>query len=202
MKGQVSVPGPVAESPQDLRSQLAEYVAQQPAAKRSFHQWMQMAELASLAIPVVVFAIALYVSINWQTVPQTAIPTAWLCLPASIAPFLLLVGVHAIVLRVFPPTGLLGNTLRLSYPIPGGQGVKMQSLRVGRRAVGWGSGFVVLALIVAAFWGLFAYATWTVNLAMLEPLIRILASVVGVGIAASIAVSILYSLYRSIFRSR
>jgi hypothetical protein len=202
MKGQVSVPGPVAESKQDLRSQLAEYVAQQPAAKQSFHKWMQIAELASLAIPIAVFAVALYVSINWKAVPQTAIATAWLCLPASIAPFLILVGVHAIVLRAFPPTGLLGNPLRVAYPLPGGQGVKMQPLRVGRQALGWGWGLVVMALIIGAFWVVFAYAAWTVNLAMLEPLIRILAGVVGVGIAVSITVSILYSLYRSIFRPR
>jgi len=201
MKGQVSVPRPVTESPQDLRSPLAEYVAQQPAAKRSFHRWMRMVELASLAIPIVVFIVALYVSINWQTVPQVAIPTAWLCLPASVTPFLILVGVHAIVLRAFPPTGLLGNPLRVAYPIPGGQVDKMP-LRVGRWALGWGWGLVVLALISGVFWGLFAYAAWTVNLAMLEPLIRILASVLGIGIAASIVVSILYSLYRSIFRSR
>jgi CubicO group peptidase (beta-lactamase class C family) len=50
------------------------------------------------------------------------------------------------------------------------------------------------------FWGLFAYAVWTVNLAMLEPLIRILATVVGVGIAVSIIISILYSMVRGITR--
>jgi len=200
MKSTISVPegGTKSEPVQNLRSQLAEYVAQQPASKQTFHKWMRIAEVASLAIPVAVFAVALYVSINWKAVPQTAIPTAWLCLPASVTPFLIIVGVHAVGLRAFPPTGLLGNPLRVAYPIPGGQVSKMLPLRVGRQALVWGWGLVVMALISGAFWGVFAYAAWTVNLAMLEPLIRILASVVGVGIA----VSILYSIFRSIFRSR
>lgn len=201
MKSQVSVQGPVTESRQDLRSQLAQYIAQQPESKQAFHKWMRALELASLAIVVGVFVVALYVSINWKAVPQMAIPTAWFCFPLSFTPFLILVGLHAIVLRAFPPTGLLGKTLR-AYPPPAGQLGKTQQFRVGRQAVAWGWGLVVTALVAAAFWGLFAYAVWTLNLAMLEPLIRILAGVVGVGIAVSIAVSILYSIYRAISRSR
>ena len=126
----------------------------------------------------------------------------WFCFPISFTPFVILVGLHAIVLRAFPPTTLpLFSSIFLpGFPrgaMPGMPG-KKQQLRVEHQAVAWGWGLIVTALVVAAFWGAFIWAVWTFNMAMLEPLINIL----GVMLGVVIAVSILHSLYRSIFRSR
>jgi hypothetical protein len=185
------------ESTQNLRSQLAEYVAQQPASKQAFHKWMRIAELASLAIPVAVFAVALYLSFAWKSVPVKAIPTAWLCFPLSFAPFLILVGVHAIILRAFPPTGLLTRGTLQVYAPPAGQLVRTLQLRVGRKGVAWGWGVVVTALVVGAFWGAFAWAVWSYNPALTAAYIQILATLLGIMIAVSIVVSIVQKLLRS-----
>jgi hypothetical protein len=75
----------------NLRAQLAEYVAQQPPAKQSFHKWMRILEWVSLALPVGVFAVALYLSFTWKSVPGQAIAAAWFCFPVSLTPFFLLV---------------------------------------------------------------------------------------------------------------
>jgi hypothetical protein len=61
-----------------------------------------------------------------------------------------------------------------------------------------GLGFAVTMLLVAAFWGTFAWGTWTANWSIVIPMITILAVVAGVG-----AVFALVSdLYKRFFRSR
>jgi len=65
---------------------------------------------------------------------------------------------------------------------------------------GWA--FILLALVVAAFWGTFAYAVGTLDLAMIARLATIVGIIMGVGMAISITVSILYSIFRAIARSR
>ncbi len=203
MKSTVSVPqGGMKTAPaQDLRSQLAEYVAQQPASKQSFHKWMQILEWASLALPVGVFAVALYLSFAWKSVPAQAIATAWLCFPLSFMPLVLLSGLHAVGLRAYPPNGLLGKTIHISVPVPG-RVEKMAPLRVEGKAVAWGWGTVVAALVIGAFWGVFAWAAWTVNMALLTPLITFLGYALGIAIAGSIVFSIFRDIYRRITRSR
>jgi hypothetical protein len=187
--------GTTAEAKQDLRAQLAAYVAQQPASRQTFHKGMQIAEWLAVALIVAVFAVALYVSFNWASVPQVAIPTAWFCLPLSAALLAFLIGVHAIVLRAYPPTSLMGTQMRVYVPLAGKHGEPMP-LQVGRDAVAWGCAFVVIALFDAVFFGLFAYAAWTVNMAILEPMIRILSTTLGI----ALVVAILYSVYRAIVR--
>jgi hypothetical protein len=148
-----------------------------------FHRWMKRLEVASVGIIVAAFIIAMYVSINSKSVPWTAIPIAWFFFVASATPAMVLVGLHAVILRAFPPIVLPG---------------KKQRFVTGREAVWPGWSLILGGLGVAAFWGLFAYSVWTLNLAMLEPLVGILGVVIGVGVA----VSVLYSLYRAISRSR
>ncbi len=199
MKSGVGVQGAVAESKQNLKAQLAQYVEQQPESKQAFHKWMTVLEVASLAIVVGVFAVAMYVSINWKSVPPMAIPTAWFCFPISFTPFAILVGLHAIVLRAFPPTTLpLFSSIFLPGVPRGVMPEKKRQLMVERRAVAWGWGFIVMALVVAAFWGTFIWAVWTFNMALLEPLINIL----GVMLGVVIAISILSSMFRQITKSR
>ncbi len=192
MKSTVSVPqGGMKTAPaQDLRSQLAEYVAQQPASKQSFHKWMQILEWASLALPVGVFAVALYLSITWRTVvPTSAIPTAWFCFPLSFTPFLLLVGIHTIGLQAWPPTGLFGSTIRIYSPLLNPPS-RMQPLQTGKPAVAWGWGTIVVAMIAAAFWGAFIWAVWTTNMALIAVFIQVLGTLLAVIIVAKIVLSI------------
>lgn len=184
MKEGTSVQQEVAmdESKQYLKAQLAEYVEQQPKSKQAIHRWMKRLEVASVGIVPAAFIVAMYVSINWATVPQTAIPITWFFFAASATPAMVLIGLHAVILRAFPPIVLPA---------------KMPQFVTGQRAVSWGWGVMLTAVVIAAFWGLFAYSVWTRNWAMLELLVGILAAVVGVGVA----IQVVYSLYRSISRS-
>lgn len=206
MNGTVNIPedGTKTEPVQDLRSQLAGYVAQQPASKQSFHKWMRILEWASLAIPVGVFALALYLSIAWKSVPTHAIPTAWLAFPASFAPYLILFGLHAVGLRAYPPTGPMAGSFVFIVPgLPANAlREKRELFRVDGPAVAWGWGTVVLGLILCAFWGVFAWAAWTINMALLTPLITFLGYALGIAIAGSIIFSIFRDIYRRITRSR
>jgi hypothetical protein len=181
MSSQISLQWSVAGSKQ-AKSQLAQYLEQQPASRQAFHKWMKRLEVVSAGIIAAAFILAMYVSVAWKSVNPIMIPTAWFLFAASVTPATVLVGLHAVVLRAFPPIILPGTK---------------QKFVTGREAVGSGWGLVLVGLGIGAFWGLFAYSVWTLNLAMLEPLIRILGVVVGVGIA----VSVLYSIYHSISRS-
>ncbi len=111
------------------------------------------------------------------------IPVAWFLFAASAAPTLMFLGLDAIILRAFPPVVLPG---------------KLPRFVTGSGAVWTGWALILGALLVAAFWGFFAYAVGTFNMVMLEPLIRILAGVVGVGAT----ISVLYSIYQKASRSR
>jgi len=68
----------------------------------------------------------------------------------------------------------------------------------GSRAVWTGWAFILLAVVVVAFWGFFAYAVGTFNMVMLEPLIRILGGVLGI----VMTVSILYAMFQKISQRR
>ncbi len=206
MKSAVSLPevGSTIAPKQDLRSQLAEYLAQQPASKQTFHKWMRILEVASLAIPVAVFAVALYLSFAWKSVPAQAIATAWLSFPLSFALFLILFGLHAIGLRAFPRHPGRGSRRFVvpGLPCPRHEGEVAAAPGGWARLVGWGWGMIVIALVVAAFWGVFAWAAWTVNMALLTPLITVLGYALGIAIAGSIIFSIFRDIYRRITRSR
>jgi len=168
---------------QEVKAQLAHYLAQQPESKQAFHKWMKVLEVVGLAIIAATFAVAMYVSINWATVPQMAIPTAWFAFPVSVAPLMILIGAHAVGLKAFLPIVLPG---------------KSQQFVTGSRAVWSGWGLIVTALLVGAFWGAFAWVVWSNDMALIGTYVRILGTVVGI----VIAVAIIGSLFRQIFRSR
>ena len=89
----------------------------------------------------------------------------------------------------------MGTQMRVYVPLAGKHGEPMP-LQVGRSAVAAGCVFVLLAVFDAVFFGLFAYAVWTVNMEMLEPLIRILSTTLGVALTVAIG----YSVYRAVVR--
>lgn len=185
MKQVASIQQEVAmdQAKQDLKAQLAEYVAQQPESTRAIHRLMSFLTAASVAVPVGFFIRALYLSIMWKSIDPIQIPVWWLAFVASGTLPILVFGLHAVILRAFPPIILQE---------------KMSQFVTGGKAVASGLGLMLAAAAVAAFWGLFAYSVWTRNLALLEPLIRILA--VAVSVAASI--HFLSTLFRQISKSQ
>jgi len=185
---------------EQLKLQLAEYVAEQPESRQAFHKLMKDLEIASLVFVAALFILAMVVSIDWTSVPPQAIPTAWFAFVGSFSLTILLVGLHAIILRAFPPVGGLQYSMVHGYS-PVRMPAKQSKFVTGREAVIKGWGVVVMGLIAGAFWAVFGYASWTINMAILTPMITILAYVLGIGIACSIVYSIFSSIFRSISRS-
>ncbi len=157
------------EARAQLQRQRAEDLAQQSESTQSIHRWMNRLEVAGVGLMVAVFIVALYLSILWKSVHPMLIPIVWFAFAASIAPTLFFSGLDSILLRAFPTSVM-----------PGGA----QKFVTGNTAVWIGVGFLVLALIVAAFWSVFAYATLTLNFTLLQPLIGFL----GVLMAAAILI--------------
>lgn len=182
------------------KQQLAQYVAQQPPASQALHKWMKALENASLLIPAVLFVLALYLSFAWQNLPwnltTSAIPTAWFAFVGSFCITILLFGLHAVLLQAFPPVeGMTYSTVRAYNPLK--TPTRQTKFYTGRQALNRGWGIVVAAVLGCAFWGVFAWAAWNENWAILTPMITVLAYILGI----SIAVSIIYSIVRSIFRA-
>lgn len=169
------------EARQQLKLQLAQYLEQQSASKQAFHKWMKRLEAVSMGVILAAFLVALYFSIAWKSVNPLIIPIAWFAFAASGSLLIVLNGLHTAVLRVLLPGILLGNK---------------QKFVTGSGAMWIGLAFILGGLVYAAFWGLFAYATWTVNFEILRPLIGFLGVVMGVGIA----VSILFKMFSTLFQ--
>jgi hypothetical protein len=157
-----------------LKAQLAEYLAGHPETQ-SAHKWMKRVDSAGLGIVVAAFAVALYGSFTWASVNPSMIPVAWFFFATCCSLFVMLLGLHAILIRAFPPVILPG---------------KPQKFASGSAAVWTGVAFIVGGLILAGLWIAFAYSTVTFNLAMIAPLTNILGIVVGIGIVLSIAVAV------------
>jgi hypothetical protein len=171
------------EARENLKTQLGQYLAEQQESTQSLHRWMRRLEMASVGIIAAAFIAALYISITWKSVNTIIIPVAWFFFAASIAPAMLFVGLDTITLKAFPPIVLPGRQMKFVS---------------GSGAVWTGWAFILLAMIVAAFWGFFAYAVGTFNMVMLGPLIRILSGMVGI----LMTVSIFYALLKKFSERR
>jgi hypothetical protein len=150
-----------------LKRQLALHLEQQSESTRSLHKWMTRLELASLGIIVAAFGVALAVSIAWKSVNPLTIPVAWFVFAVSPSLTMVLAGLHAMRLRAFPPVILPGKT---------------QKFVTGRAAVWTGLGTIALGLATGTFWGFFAYAVGTFNLALIAPLANVLGILMGIAI--------------------
>ena len=155
------------EAREQLKLQLAHYLAQQTESTRSLHKWMKHLEMASLGVIAVAFLVALAISIAWKSVNPLTIPVAWFVFAASTSLNMAIVGLHAMSLRAFPPAVLPG---------------KKQKFVTGHAAVWAGLGTIGLGLVTGAFWGFFAYAVGTFNLALIAPLANILGILMGIAI--------------------
>lgn len=171
------------EAREHLKAQLAEYLAGQPESTRATHTWMKRVDTAGLGIAIAAFAVALYGSFTWASVNPSMIPVAWFFFATCCSLFVMLLGLHASLIRAFPPVILPG---------------KPQKFVSGSAAVWIGAASIVGGLILAALWVAFAYSTATFNLAMIAPLTNTLGIVMSVAIIGSIV----YSIYQKATQSR
>jgi uncharacterized membrane protein (DUF485 family) len=165
-----------------LKAQLAEYLAQSPESIRSTHTWMKRVDVAGLGIVLTVFAVALFGSFTWPSVNLTMIPIAWFFFATCLSLMVVVTGLHAILIRAYPPVILPG---------------KVQKFVSGSVAIWIGAASIVGGILMAALWVAFAYSTATFNLAMIVPLMNIL----GVVMSIAIVVSIIYSIYQKATQS-
>jgi hypothetical protein len=175
------------EERKQFELQLARHLEQQPESTLTIHRWMRRLEVASVVITAAAFLAALGISFAWKSVDPRAVPIAWFVFAFSAAPILILLGMDAIILRAFPA---------VSYP------GRPQMFVTGSGAVWRGWAFILLALILAAFWGTFLYAVATLNMAWIAALTTIIGVIMGVGLAVSIVVSMAFRLIHDISRSR
>ena len=93
-------------SSQQLKTQLASYLEEQPENIRSLHRVMKVLESITLGIIILIFITALVLSFMWKTIPAGAIPAVWFLLPTSVAGLMLLIAVHSLSLHAYPPSSL------------------------------------------------------------------------------------------------
>ena len=171
------------EAREHLKAQLAEYLTGQSESTQSIHKWMKRVDVAGMGIVVAVFAVALYGSFALASTNPTMIPVAWFAFATSLSLMVILFGLHAMLIRAYPPVILPG---------------KAQKFASGSSAVWIGAASIVGGLILAGLWVAFAYSTATFNLAMIVPLVNIL----GVVMSIAIVGSIIYSIYQKATQSR
>jgi hypothetical protein len=164
-----------------LKQHLAQYLEGQKPATRALHRLMTILEWASVGV--IVFIGAMYLSINWAHMQPTLIPMAWFMLAVSLSLTLMLAGLHAIILRAFPP-GVMPARSTTRFV-------------VGGEAVWRGVFLLAGGAVMAAFRGLFAYGVWTVNWALLRPMIGVLGAAMGVAMVISMAAKTVQKLTRS-----
>lgn len=186
-------------SSKEFKALIASHLAEQPENLRAFHRLMNVLESISLGIIILVFLTALVLSFLWKSIPAQAIPTAWFLLPVSGTILLLLICIHAIGLKVFPPSSLY-IVLQKSAAIPFSE--KSRQFRTGKAAVALAWGLIALGVVLGSFFALFAWAAWTVNWEFLTPMITILGTLMGVTIAVGIIGGILAKLYQQVTKAR
>jgi hypothetical protein len=175
------------EERRQFELQLARHLEQQPESTLNIHRWMGRLEAASAVITGAAFLAALVISFAWKSVDPRAVPIAWFSFAISAAPILSLLGLDAVILRAFPA---------VSYP------GRPRMFVTGSGAVWRGWAFILLALIVAGFWGTFIYAVATLNMALIAALTTIIGVIMGIGMAVSIVVSLAVRFVHDISGSR
>ena len=193
-----STQSPTRLSSKEIKALVASHLAEQPANIRSFHRLMNVLESINVGLIIIVFITALVLSFLWKSIPTQAIPAAWFCLPVSAAILLLLISVHAIGLKAFPPSSLYLILQKGSIPFTD----KTRQFRTGKAAVAMAWGLIVLGLILGGFFAVFAWAAWMVNWDFLTPMITILGTFMGVAIAVGIVGGMIAKTYQKLSKPR
>jgi hypothetical protein len=170
------------EAKEQLKQQLARHLEQQTQFAQASHRWMKRLEVASLGMVIAFFLAAMFVSTSGAAWPKIAIPVAWITFAASTTLPVMLYGLHAVLLRAYPPV-----------IIPG----KAQRFYRGSSAILFGWGTMLLGLILAASCGFLAYTVATFNLALLVPVINVMGVVMGVTMAAAMLLAMVQQFTKS-----
>jgi TRAP-type C4-dicarboxylate transport system permease small subunit len=186
-------------SSEQLKTQLTAYLDGQPENIRSFHRVMKVLESITLGIMIIIFVTALVLSLMWKTIPVSAIPAAWFLLPASASILMLFIAVHSLVLHAYPPSRLY-SIFQSGSPLR--QFGKYQQFVTGKAADIQACVLILIALIVGAFFAIIAWASWTVNWAILTPMITILGTLIGIVIAVGIVGGMILKTYQKLSKSR
>jgi hypothetical protein len=117
-----------------LKAQLADYLAQAPESTRSAHMWMKRVDTAGLGIVIAAFGVALYGSFTWASVNPAMIPVAWFFFATCCSLMIVLTGLHAILIRAYPPVILPGKAQKFVSGSNGG--VDRRGLHRGRLDLG------------------------------------------------------------------
>jgi len=178
----------------ELSAKLVSHLEEKTDNIRDAHRIMQVLEMIFFSVMLLVFLTALVLSFLSKSIPTQAIPTAWFLLPTSAAVLTALIGIHAIIINAFPPSGFLsifknGSPMRLP--------AQPQGFVTGSQARGTAWAMLLVGLIAGAFFGVFAWASWTTNWTLLAPMIKVLGIILGVGIAASILIKMAYSVVKT-----
>jgi hypothetical protein len=186
-------------SSQQLKTQLASYLEEQPENIRSLHRVMKILESITLGIIILIFITALVLSFMWKTIPAGAIPAVWFLLPTSVAGLMLLIAMHSLSLHAYPPSSLYslyqgGSPARLFG--------KYQQFVTGKAADTQALILILVALLVGAFFAIFAWASWTVNWAVLTPMINISGAALGIVISVGIVGGMILKTYQKLSKSR
>jgi hypothetical protein len=189
---------PDKKSSEEFNKLLASHLEAQPESIQSFHRFMGVLESISFGIIIMIFITAFVLSFLWKSIPVVVIPGTWLLLPVGAALTILLIAVHTLVLKAFPPSNLFtifqrGSPIRL----PG----KPRGFLTGKAAVNQGIGLLLIGLIMGAFFAIFDWAIWTSNWTLLTPMIQVLGVLLGIIIAASIVVSMISKTYQKLSKS-
>jgi hypothetical protein len=178
MQAEMSVTGTARETKSNWRSQYQEHLAQQPEKVQAIHCWLGRLTAAGLGLVVGLFAMALYVSVNWKQALPQEIAVRWILFAASGLPAAVFTGLDTIVLRAMGPVG------------------KDKTFVTGTWAVVAGWGTIAAGLAWSALLVYLAYGVATLRFDMVEIAINSLTPV----FTAAILVSIAYSVVRDLTR--
>jgi hypothetical protein len=154
-------------------------------SKQTFHHWMKRFQAAMLGLVVGIFAMALWVSINWKQAVPYEIAFWWMLFALSGIPLTIFVGLDIIFAR--------GAVI----PVQWGNGPKRMVTVTGRKAVLTGLGVIAAALA----WGGFVLALMVATLSNNWDMLRVTISVFSAMLGVVIVLKILSSLVRDISRT-
>ena len=151
---------------------LSQHIEQQPKSVRTLHQWMKILELIDLVGGIGTFIVAVYVSLTWKNFETTTVMLWWVIFAAVAALFGVLLGLHAIILKAYPPVIMPNASPFLDNIFSGNR----RMLVTGQQAMRWG-GFLIG---IGFAWGAIGIGFYCVVLYSNFGLLRVLTGLITV----------------------